>query len=168
MGEREALSVAEAAGRGVRGGGCVWLVRDEARGHVIGGSPWARMRAGGGHRPREGMWRRLRAGTAAVEEQHSELMVCGASFGAVVAVILTVLALFVGSLFAERSLRRGLEDRGVCDVDVAPRSIEKSTDVHGCGCGVRRREPECDHGRHWLATGARGGRLKAVGQRSDV
>eukprot|EP01046_Picozoa_sp_COSAG06_P080063 COSAG06_NODE_27409_length_593_cov_58.036437_1_plen_81_part_10 len=35
-------------------------------------------------------------------------------FGVVVAVILTVLALFVGSLFAERSLRRGLEDRGVC------------------------------------------------------
>jgi hypothetical protein len=91
VGEREALSVAEAAGRGVRGGGCVWLVRDEARGHVIGGSPWARMRAGGGHRPREGMWRRLRAGASVVEEQHSELMVCGASFGAVVVVILTVL-----------------------------------------------------------------------------
>ena len=82
MGEREALSAAEAAGRGVRGGGCVRLVRDEARGHVIGGSPRARMRAGGGHRPREGMWRRLRAGASAVEEQHSELMVCGASFGA--------------------------------------------------------------------------------------
>ena len=61
MGEREALSAAEAAGRGVRGGGCVRLVRDEARGHVIGGSPRARMRAGGGHRPREGMRRRLRA-----------------------------------------------------------------------------------------------------------
>ena len=45
MGEREALSAAEAAGRGVRGGGCVRLVRDEARGHVIGGSPQARMRA---------------------------------------------------------------------------------------------------------------------------
>ena len=43
--------------------------------------------------------------------------------------ILTVLALFVGSLFAERSLRRGLMDRGACDVDAAPRSIEKGTDV---------------------------------------
>ena len=74
VGEREALSAAEAAGRGVRGGGCVRLVRDEARGHVIGGSPQARMRAGGGHRPREGMRRRLRAGAAAVEEQHSELV----------------------------------------------------------------------------------------------
>ena len=38
----------------------------------------------------------MRAGAAAVEEQRGELMVCGASFGAVVAVILTVLALFVG------------------------------------------------------------------------
>ena len=36
MGEREALSAAEAAGRGVRGGGCVRLVRDEAGGHVSG------------------------------------------------------------------------------------------------------------------------------------
>ena len=97
MGEREALSAAEAAGRGVRGGGCARLVRDEAGGHAIGGSPQARMRAGGGHRPLEGMRRRLRAGAAAVEEQRGELMVCGASFGAVVAVILTVLALFVPS-----------------------------------------------------------------------
>ena len=63
MGEREALSAAEAAGRGVRGGGCVRLVRDEARGHVIGGSPRARMRAGGGHRARSRRaptWLRLR------------------------------------------------------------------------------------------------------------
>ena len=73
MGEREALSVAEAAGRGVRGGGCVRRVRDEARGHVIGGSPQARMRAGGGHRPREGMRRRLRAGASAVEDSSSLL-----------------------------------------------------------------------------------------------
>jgi hypothetical protein len=52
VGEREALSAAEAARRGARGGGCVRLVRGEARGHVTGASPQARMRAGGGHQPR--------------------------------------------------------------------------------------------------------------------